>query len=100
MRAVGMVATRGPKAGQPAVARLAQATGLAWQTCYDLVRTPWRVKRLDFATVERVCEALACTPGDLLAFDPKAPARVPLRPRVNPLASGAERGLLGRLRDP
>jgi hypothetical protein len=29
MRAIGMVATRGPRAGEPAVSRLAAATGLA-----------------------------------------------------------------------
>lgn len=32
-----------------------------------------KVKGVRFETLEKICEALDCQPGDLLAFEPDAP---------------------------
>ncbi|RYD14425.1 MAG: transcriptional regulator [Lysobacteraceae bacterium] len=33
-----------------------------------------KAKAIRFSTLEAICAALECQPGDLLAFDPDAPA--------------------------
>lgn len=33
-----------------------------------------KAKAIRFSTLEAICEALECQPGDLLAFDPALPA--------------------------
>lgn len=33
-----------------------------------------KAKAIRFSTLEAICAALECQPGDLLAFDPAAPA--------------------------
>ncbi len=33
-----------------------------------------KVRGIRFRTLERICEVLDCQPGDILAYDPKAPA--------------------------
>jgi len=32
-----------------------------------------KARAIRFSTLEAICEALECQPGDLLAFDPNAP---------------------------
>ena len=48
--------------------QLAQRTGLAYPTAYRLVRKSPR--RIDMATLATLCEALQCSPGDLLVYEP------------------------------
>jgi putative transcriptional regulator len=45
---------------------LAQAVGITEQNL-SLLRTG-KVKGVRFATLERICEVLACQPGDILEF--------------------------------
>jgi putative transcriptional regulator len=41
-----------------------------------------KARAIRFSTLEAVCEALACQPGDLLRFEPKQSARERLRSRA------------------
>ena len=34
-----------------------------------------KARAIRFSTLEAICEALECQPGDLLAFDPNAPSQ-------------------------
>lgn len=34
-----------------------------------------KAKEIRFSTLEAICAALECQPGDLLAFDPEQPSR-------------------------
>lgn len=49
-------------------ADLIRATGLAKATVTDLYYD--RARRIDFATLEKLCKALNCQPGDLLVYVP------------------------------
>lgn len=53
---------------------LANATGLHWQTCFRLKSRTIMPRRLDSQTLALVCQALDCTPGDLLTLK-KSPKR-------------------------
>jgi putative transcriptional regulator len=48
---------------------LAEASGINPSQVGPLVRGT--VRRLDLATLERLCKALSCQPGDLLRYDPE-----------------------------
>ncbi len=50
--------------------QLAQMTGLSIPTCYELVKDK-PAARISGDTLERLCEALDCTPGELLEYEPK-----------------------------
>lgn len=47
---------------------LAQATGLTVPTCYELVKPDYRPGRITADTLAKLCAALECQPGDLLAY--------------------------------
>ena len=47
---------------------LAQATGLAYATCHNIWNGQPTMIGLD--TIDRLCEALDCEPGDLLVRTP------------------------------
>lgn len=57
--------------------KLAALTGLTRQTVYHLMREP-RADRIDCETLDLLCAALNCEPGDLLERDAKRPPRAPL----------------------
>lgn len=46
--------------------RLAQLTGMTPSAIYKLQKS----KRLDLGTLEKVCDALGCTPADLFVYEP------------------------------
>lgn len=50
------------------IGQLAEASGMAYSSAIDY----WhgRARRVDLATLERLCEALACTPSDVLEYLP------------------------------
>lgn len=49
---------------------LAQATGLTSSAVYKLARKP-RADRVEAATLELLCKALHCQPGDLMEYRTK-----------------------------
>lgn len=55
--------------------RLAKEAKISITLAYRLAQPHARFRRLDHDTLERLCFALDCTPGDLLHWDGKAPAR-------------------------
>jgi DNA-binding Xre family transcriptional regulator len=75
----GLVSRTGRTPGKPSIAELRRRTGLSYQTVYTLLRKPQRVRRIDLATLERLCAALRCNPGDLLKID----WRYSPHPRIN-----------------
>lgn len=48
---------------------LAKATGLSLPTVYRLAKPDGRFTRLDSVTIDKVCKALGCTPGQLITRD-------------------------------
>lgn len=50
------------------VSQLAEAGGMAYSSALDY----WhgRARRIDLATLERICEALKCTPCDVFEYLP------------------------------
>jgi putative transcriptional regulator len=52
---------------------LAEATGLHPVTVSKLKNTRIMPRRLDSETLEKLCKALACQPGDLLRYIPEEP---------------------------
>jgi len=48
--------------------RLVEETGLAKSTLWGLETGKHR--RVDFITLDKLCRALNCAPGDLIVFDP------------------------------
>jgi putative transcriptional regulator len=44
-----------------------------------------KVKGVRFETLERICEFLQCQPGDLLEYQPDAPASEAARPTSAPM---------------
>jgi putative transcriptional regulator len=51
-----------------------------------------RAKAVRFTTLEALCRALACQPGDLLRWEPDEPDAVHSATGVQPVAHGAPRG--------
>ena len=45
------------------------ATQLAYSTISDFYHN--KVRRIDIGTLEKLCDALACSPGDILAYVPE-----------------------------
>ena len=54
---------------------LAKAAGLPLSVAYRLAGRGGRVRRLDTVTIDRLCAALDCTPGDLFAYRPSQRGR-------------------------
>lgn len=50
--------------------RLAKLTGLPLSVTYRLAHPGGRRRRLDTVTIDRLCRALECTPGDLFEYRP------------------------------
>ncbi|MEX0738222.1 MAG: helix-turn-helix transcriptional regulator [Pseudohongiella sp.] len=59
---------------------LAAAVGIT-EPNLSLLRTG-KVKGVRFSTLERICEVLACQPGDILAYEAMVPrdSQIPLSP--------------------
>lgn len=72
-RKAGYSLTVGPykHRGKPNAALLCARTGLAYTTIWGLLRQPEKIHRLDLDTIARLCHALQCQPGDILAYDPQ-----------------------------
>ena len=47
---------------------LHRATGIPYSNINNIGNE--KVKRIDLTTIARICEALECTPGDLLVYVP------------------------------
>lgn len=47
---------------------VAKLTGIAESTLSEIRRN--RAKRIDTQTIDRLCKALQCTPGDLIVYIP------------------------------
>lgn len=62
-RLAGILKRKGMTAYQ-----LAQLTGLSIPTCYELVKDR-PAGRISADTLERLCEVLECTPGELLEYE-------------------------------
>lgn len=65
----GIVSRTGRWRGYPHLEAIRAGTGLSYQALYTLLRRPDRVRRLDLATLERLCAFIQCEPGDLLRMD-------------------------------
>jgi putative transcriptional regulator len=50
--------------------RLAQESGLPIQTAYRLARSDAAPRRLSLESLDALCRALDCQPGDLLRYVP------------------------------
>jgi putative transcriptional regulator len=50
--------------------QLAKASGLPIASCYRLARPGGTFKRVEARTVDRLCKALRCRPGDLFVYTP------------------------------
>jgi DNA-binding Xre family transcriptional regulator len=88
----GVVSRTGRTPGRPCIKAIMRGTGLSYQAVYHLLRKPWRVKRLDLATLERLCAFFDCQPGDLLGFDPERPSHSRAHTEtVNPLTADFRR---------
>lgn len=55
--------------------RLAREAKISMTLAYRLARPHARFRRLDHDTLEKLCFALDCEPGELLRWDGKAPSR-------------------------
>jgi len=49
---------------------LAKASGLPIASCYRLARPGGSFQRIEARTVDRLCKALRCRPGDLFVYRP------------------------------
>jgi putative transcriptional regulator len=47
---------------------LAKATGLSQTTVYSLLRRGGEFDRLEARTIDALCRALECTPGELISY--------------------------------
>jgi putative transcriptional regulator len=54
---------------------LAEATGLAVNNL-SILKTH-KARAIRFSTLDRICQALHCTPGDLIEYVPHNPERPP-----------------------
>lgn len=50
---------------------LAEMTGLSPNTVFNLYHE--KTRSIDFETLDKICIALDCSPGDLLEFEPNNP---------------------------
>lgn len=66
----GLVARAGPKRtlGQPSPSALMHACGIEKVMCWQLVRHPKTMTRLDFKTLAKLCWGMGCQPGDILIY--------------------------------
>lgn len=55
--------------------RLAKTTGLSLTTIYRLTRPHGRFGRIEAVTIDKLCTALRCTPGDLFRYTPERPRK-------------------------
>ncbi len=55
-------------AKQWSIKRLAREAGVSYSTLHPLVRR--QTARLDFETLNKLCIALECQPGDILEYRP------------------------------
>ena len=55
--------------------RLAKDTGLSLTTVYRLTRPNGRFDRIEADTIDRICVALGCAPGDLFFQTPERPRK-------------------------
>ena len=51
---------------------LAKQTGISYTTLWRL--KSGKARGINFATLVRICEALGCTPGDVLTLERKTPS--------------------------
>lgn len=51
--------------------RLAQEAKITMAVAYRLGKSNPRIRRLDLATLDAVCRALTCQPGELLEYVPE-----------------------------
>jgi DNA-binding Xre family transcriptional regulator len=65
----GWISRTGRTPGKPNLLDIMRATGLSYQTVYMLLRKPAKVRRVDVATLERLCAVFECEPGELLGID-------------------------------
>jgi putative transcriptional regulator len=49
----------------------AKLAGVPITTAYRLARPHGQLKRIDMTTINKVCTALDCTPGDLFDYTPE-----------------------------
>ncbi len=56
----GLVSRTGRTPGRPHLLAIMRATGVSYQTVYTLLRKPARVRRVDLATLERLCALFQC----------------------------------------
>ncbi|MCX6022661.1 MAG: helix-turn-helix transcriptional regulator [Chloroflexi bacterium] len=68
------------------VADLSRATGISYSTAYDLYRGV--VTRIDFKTLDRLCEHFEVTPGEILEFAPAPSPSVVSAPVAGDTSSG------------
>lgn len=54
---------------------LAEHVGITEQNI-SLIKSG-KVRGIRFSTLESICEALDCQPGDILTFEPDAPGKTP-----------------------
>lgn len=52
------------------ISEIAALTGLQANTVSAIYNN--RAKRIDLATIESLCQALECTPGDLFRYNPES----------------------------
>lgn len=52
------------------ISEIAMLTGLQANTVSAIFNN--RAKRIDLATIESLCQALECTPGDLFRYNPES----------------------------
>jgi putative transcriptional regulator len=55
--------------------QLAKLTGVHVTTAYRLAKSSGAVRRLDTRTIDKLCTALRCHPGDLFDYVPEKPTR-------------------------
>ena len=94
----GVVSHTGRRPGEPNIVAIMRGTGLSYGTLYHMLRKPWRIKRLDLATLERVCQFYQRQPADLFLYDAEAPPGVRPVPVRNPCGTRPDwvGGYLGR----
>lgn len=66
------------------ISEIARLTGLQANTVSAIYNN--RAKRIDLATIESLCQALECTPGDLFRYNPESDPR-PESPEKGELSS-------------
>jgi putative transcriptional regulator len=72
MRKAGLVnrTGRSDTRGKTSLLGLSRRSGISPNTCWQLLRHPETINRLELGTLARLCAALGCQPGDLLEYVP------------------------------